>query len=56
MVESEQYDKLELQAKEVGLSLSSYVRLKLMERPLMIDGNKLVTMIKTPENGRDKLD
>lgn len=56
MVEDELYNQIEKESKEFGLSLSSFIRLKLMEIPLVIEGDKLVTIIKRTENGRNKLD
>jgi len=54
MVEDELYDQIEKESKEVGLSLSSFIRLKLMQRPLVIEGDKLVTLIRRSENGKQK--
>jgi len=52
MVEDELYNQIEKESKEVGLSLSSFIRLKLMERPLVIEGNKLVSLMESSKNGK----
>lgn len=53
LVEPELYDQLEKQSNGIGLSLSSFVRLKLMERPLLVENNILT--VPTVNIDTDKL-
>lgn len=51
LVEPELYDQLEKQSNEIGLSLSSFIRLKLINKNYHVDSNNLyIPTIKTDKN------
>jgi len=52
MVEDDLYNQIEKESKEVGLSISSFIRLKLMERPLVIDGKDIVNYFNSSKEKR----